>query len=253
MIIYRFRLTSEDQEDFFREIEIQPSQTFLDFHDIILSCSDLDRCDHAYFYITDTHYKKKQEISLKFQRKQVQKYDDEMDEMIVETYVPHLMEKSKMKDFVEDPHQRMIYEYTGRSKFVFFIELFRIYKSEDSFLLPRCVSKKGELPKKAEIQPVTEVEEDEPVTATSIFNAGGGGLFAGISEDESELKEIESQIGDILEEEEEGSAEAQVREKGEMEEQSDDDQEQMESLDEYDDLEELERKHRDFGNETDDY
>jgi hypothetical protein len=42
MIIYRFRLTSEDHEDFLREIEIQPIQTFLDFHKAIETCANLE-------------------------------------------------------------------------------------------------------------------------------------------------------------------------------------------------------------------
>ncbi len=251
MIIYRFRLTSEDQEDFFREIEIQPSQTFLDFHDIIMSCSDLYHCDHAYFYITDTHYKKKQEISFKFQQKKVQKYDSEMDEMVTEIYVPHLMEKSKVKDFVEDPHQRMIYEFFGPSKVVFFIELFRIIKTEEMLSLPRCISRKGELPKKVMVPPVPEPDEEETLIPPSLITPGITGLFADISESDSELEEIESQLHEILEEEE--GVEDQVREKGEMEEKSEEEPDQMESLEDYEDLEDLERKHRDFGNESDDY
>ena len=74
MLIYRFRITSADQEDFIREIEIQPTQTFLDFHDIIISCSDLNGCQNAMFFNTDKKYKPHQQISLKQQKKQVKKY-----------------------------------------------------------------------------------------------------------------------------------------------------------------------------------
>ena len=80
MLSYRFRLTSVEQEDFIREIEIQPTQTFLDFHDIIMSCSDLDSCQNAVFFNTDKKYKPHSEISLKQQKKQVKKYDEELDE-----------------------------------------------------------------------------------------------------------------------------------------------------------------------------
>ncbi|MGE5423941.1 MAG: IS1096 element passenger TnpR family protein [Syntrophothermus sp.] len=249
MIIYRFRITSEDQEDFFREIEIQPSQTFLDFHDIIINCSDLMFCEDASFYTTDNHYKKKKEITLKKQQKQRKRYDEEMDEMVTETYMPSVMEKSKIRDFVEDPHQRMVYEFFGKSKFFFFIDLFRIIKTEELISLPRCTGKKGELPKKMDIIPAIEEEEEDlikPVPAPT----GTAAILAGIMEDESEIEEIESNIEEILEEED---AEAQVREPGEMEEQEEEDEDRIESLDEYDDLEDLENKSRGFGGESDDY
>jgi hypothetical protein len=252
MIIYRFRVTSEDQEDFFREIEIQPSQTFLDFHDIIMSCSDLIHCDDASFYTTDSHYKKKKEVSLKKLQKQVKRYDEEMDEMITETYIPSLMEKSKLKDFVEDPHQRMVYEYSGKSKFVFFIELFRIIKTEEMLSLPRCISSKGELPKKIEVPPASEEEKPQAETPSPL--AGTASILAGIMEDDSEIEEIENNLEEILEEEEVEDNEASVREKGEMEENAEEEGEQMESLDEYEDLEDLEnRSRRGFEGESEEY
>src|SRR5665647_587565 len=102
MIIYRFRLTSEDHEDFLREIEIQPTQTFLDFHQVIQSCSNLENCDNALFYTTDNKFKKKEEFSFKYQKKLVRKYDDDIDQVVTETYVPHLMKGSILKKFIDD-------------------------------------------------------------------------------------------------------------------------------------------------------
>ena len=111
MLIYRFRVTSEDQEDFIREIEIQPTQTFLDFHEIILSCSDLETCQNAFFYTTDKKYKSHQEISFRQKKKKVRKYDNELDEIVTEEKPLHLMKNSKLNAFIEDPHQKMIFEY----------------------------------------------------------------------------------------------------------------------------------------------
>ncbi|HTX89144.1 MAG TPA: hypothetical protein VMC08_09155, partial [Bacteroidales bacterium] len=166
MLIYRFRVTSEEQEDFLREIEIQPGQSFLDFHDAIMNAADLRKCEKSFFYTTDKKYKKHQEISLKILKKQVKKYDDEMDEIVTETFTPHLMKDSRLKDFIEDPHQRMIYEFHGKESHTLNIELFKIIKTEEMVSLPRCVKSVGDLPRPV-VQPVAPVmappEEEAPI------------------------------------------------------------------------------------------
>ena len=84
MLVYRFRITTDEQEDFLREIEIQPNQTFLDFHEIIISSADLVPCKKASFYLTDLKFNKRQEISLKPNKKLLRKYDEEMDEVVTD-------------------------------------------------------------------------------------------------------------------------------------------------------------------------
>ena len=58
MIIYRFRITSEEHENFLREIDIQPKQTFFDFHLAIVEAAELLHCERASFFPTDKKYKK---------------------------------------------------------------------------------------------------------------------------------------------------------------------------------------------------
>lgn len=262
MIIYRFRLTSEDHEDFLREIEIQPVQTFLDFHQAILACANLENCDNAVFYTTDHKFKKKQEFSFKYQKKQVRKYDDDIDQVVTETYVPHLMKESVLKKFIDDPHQRLMYEFTGKDFFVFFIELFKIIKTDERFPLPRCVNAKGELPKKAEVPVIPDAEKPETavpiqVTPPPAFFPGEKSMFSEMLENDLGLAEIESQLDDILEE---GTLTVpgnkmpspDLKEDDPFIEE-DDNHENMESLDEYDDIEDLEIKHGNFDGESDDY
>ena len=264
MLIYRFRITSEDFDDFLRVIEIQPSQTFLDFHEIIMTSSEIDKCDKAFFYITDNIFKKQKEISLKPLKKQIRKYDDELDEIVTEIFVPHLMKDSKLKEYVEDPHQRMIYEFHGKEFLVFFIELFKIIKTEQVISLPRCIQAKGEIPKKLDITaiPVTAPPEEIAPIHPPLIPPGGVSLFSNIQEDESEIAEIENQLGDLL-----ASAEPETtEEKPDLPQddeatysmhQEDDTEDQesdhIESLDEYDDIENLEIKHRDFDRDSDDF
>jgi len=262
MIIYRFRMTSEDHEDFLREIEIQPVQTFLDFHQIILSCANLKNCENAFFYTTDHKFKKKQEFSFKYQKKQVRKYDDDIDQVVTETYIPHLMKESVLKKFIDDPHQRLMYEFTGKDSYVFFIELFKIIKTEECFSLPRCVNAKGELPKKAEIPVVPDSGIEEPAAPVPLapppaFFPGEKSMFSEMLEDDAELAEIEGQLGDILEEGPLNLPGKKMPSPDSKEEdpftEEEDNPESMESLEEYDDIEDLEIKHGNFDGESDDY
>jgi hypothetical protein len=257
MIIYRFRLTSEDQEDFIREIEIQPTQTFLDFHEMILSCADLESCQNAFFYTTDKKYKKHQEISYKQKKKKIRKYDDELDEIITEEMILHLMKNSRLNAFIEDPHQKMIYEYIGKDFFSFNLELFKIIKSVESVFLPRCVKSIGELPKKIDISlvPVMAPPEGEGIFLPPLIPGTRESVFTGIHEDESEIADIESHLDEILK-----GGEQEVRSNGTSESESEEndmygseDKVQLESIEDYEDIEKLEINHRKFDGDSDEF
>ena len=266
MIIYRFRLTSEDHEDFLREIEIQPTQTFLDFHEIVVNCANLEKCTNAFFYTTDNKFKKKKEFSLKDQRKEVRKYDDDTDQVVTATYVPHLMKKSILKDYIDDPHQRLIYEFIGKDSYALFIELYKIIKTDECFPMPRCVNKKGELPKKPDKPLVAEPEEEGnvppvPIIAPPTFVAGEKSMFTEMVEDDAELAEIEKELDGMLEDE---TVETEVTEKESTPAfkednlflDSDDEEaeeDKMESLDEYEDIEDFEIRQGNYDNDSDDY
>jgi hypothetical protein len=256
MIIYRFRLTSEEQEDYIREIEIQPTQTFLDFHEIILSCSDLEACQNAFFYTTDKKYKKHHEISYKQKKKQVRKYDEDLDKVVTEELPLHLMKNSKLSSFIEDPHQKMIYEYFGKEFYTFNLELFKIFKTEENYFLPRCIKSSGELPKKIDIsqEPVMAPPEGEEIHP-SLMAAAKDTMFTGIAEDDSEIAEIESHLDEILQgvAEEAGSVVIQETEIDENDIIDAEDDIQLESINDYDDIEKLEMNHRKFDADSDDY
>jgi hypothetical protein len=263
MIIYRFRLTSEDHEDFLRDIEIQPVQTFLDFHMGILNCANLENCENALFYTTDNKFKKKLEFSFKYQKKQVRKYDDDLDQVVTETYVPHLMKDSVLKQYIDDPHQRLMYEFSGKDSYVLFIELFKIIKTDECLALPRCVNAKGELPKKVVPSIISETEKPEPaeqmpVPPPPVFSPGEKSMFSEMLEDDDELAEIEGQLDDILEEgslkiPDKKTSKPEMKEDDLFSEEDEPQEEDMESLDDYEDLEDLENKHSHFDGESDDY
>ena len=158
MLIYRFRITSNELENFLREIEIQPNQTFQDFHTILMESVDLVHCERASFFLTDKKYIKDKEVTLKPEKIKVRKYDEDMDIVVTDVKVLPLMKDSKIKNYIEDPHQKLIYEFHGKDYHSFFIELFKIVQSDGMLSYPRCNKRGGELPRKPEI-PVAVAEE----------------------------------------------------------------------------------------------
>ncbi|MFH1159669.1 MAG: hypothetical protein V1733_01810 [bacterium] len=202
MLVYRFKITSEEYEEFLREVVIQPSQKFLDFHMCLLESADLFLCKQASFFLTDKKYKKDKEISLHTVEKQVKRYDPELDDMVMVTLTPRRMKDSKLKDFIEDPHQRLIYEFQGKTNYTFLIELIKITDSNGEDFFPRCVKWVGELPKKPEViiaPPVREEKKTEEIRPKLVLpDLPALSKLDGIEEDESEIAKIEGNLVDFL-------------------------------------------------------
>ena len=141
MHIYRFRVVLEDQDDFFRDIEIRSNQTFEDFHHTILQSVEIEPKELASFYICDSKWKKKTEITLvEMEKPAAENADEEIPKQI-------LMSDSRLCDFIDDPHQRIVYIYDYLNYWTFYIELLKIVPAEPKVVYPRCVKKLGAMPK----------------------------------------------------------------------------------------------------------
>jgi hypothetical protein len=58
-----------------------------------------------------------------------------------------IMSESILSDFIDDPHQRLIYEYDFLNLKTFYIELLKTYEISSDDKYPQCVYASGELPK----------------------------------------------------------------------------------------------------------
>ncbi|NQV03121.1 MAG: hypothetical protein HQ542_10765 [Bacteroidia bacterium] len=277
MLIYRFKITSEEHEEFSREICIQPGQKFIDLYQCILESAELIPGEQASFYMTDKRYKRDKEISLNLIEKQVKRYDPELDEMVTITLVPKLMKDSKLKDLIEDPHQRMIFEYHGREYFAFLIELVKIMRSDHEGPYPKCVKWIGELPKKPETL-IVETKEEETLHQLDPLKSVIPELdimakLDSIEENEAELADIENKLGEILfggieEQSYPQPSDQKLKkkvpevhdesdalfedDKVEDEDEKEDFSEGMEHLEDYDNIENIEIKYSKFNDDSDD-
>lgn len=147
MQAYRFRILYDEQDDFLRDIEIKPGQTFKDFHDIILKSVDIEGNELASFFICDPQWNKQHEITLIDMGLKVPDTDfDEDDRKPVKVPIPvMIMEDVKIREVIEDPHQRILFEYNFLNPRIFFIELLKIVDGDPKKEYPICVKKEGTL------------------------------------------------------------------------------------------------------------
>ncbi|MBK6962828.1 MAG: hypothetical protein IPH20_02570 [Bacteroidales bacterium] len=166
MHVYRFRLLYEDQEDFLRDFDILSSQTFADFHKIVKQSVELPGNELASFFVCDRNWRKKREITLINMHNEAQEaadYEERRGPKPARIPVTE-MDKVRIKDIIDDPHQRLLYEYDFLNPRVFFIELTRILEAGNKDQYPLCVKSTGKLTINAPILPILEtidLEEDE--------------------------------------------------------------------------------------------
>lgn len=156
MAVYRFRVTFEDNEEVYREIEIKSSQTYEDFHNCILQSINFDNTHNASFFISDDMWRKGEEITLRPSE------TNETNRKDTETAVRQ-MSKCKMAALIDDPHQKFVYVYDPITGWTFTVELVKILSDNDKIKYPVCTKSIGEAPKqykKATDTPVV-VEDDE--------------------------------------------------------------------------------------------
>jgi hypothetical protein len=188
MIIYKFRITLEENDSYLREIEIKPGQTFLDFHNAILDCSILTKEEMASFFICDIKWRKHQEITLV-------KMEEVEDRRRPATDRPpvKIMSETTLSTCINNPNEQLIYINDFQKVHTFYIELFKIYNSEEKATFPRCVKRVSDLPKIIKTIPGGEpsgfVEEEEEVVDE--FD---------VEFDDSQIGDDDSLLGDIFEE-----------------------------------------------------
>ena len=135
MAIYRFRISFEDFDEVSREIDIKTNQTFEDLHRAFHRSTGYNADKSSSFYVSTDNWIKGDEIAiLPNQRK--------IDNGVA------LMEKSKLSNFIEDPHQKFYYIYDFERPFDFHVELIKIILENDPNIeYPYLVKSIGEAPK----------------------------------------------------------------------------------------------------------
>ena len=150
-MVYKFRLLSDEVEDFRRDIEIDSDATLLDHHKAILESVDYPDDQMTSFFICNNNWIKEAEIT----REDMGSVSEEDS---------NVMEETVIGDLIEEEKQKLMYVFDPLADRVFYMELSKIEfgKSADK---ATCVKSSGEAP--AQTLNFDELMSKSPVVSAS--------------------------------------------------------------------------------------
>lgn len=157
MAIYRFRVTFEDYEDIYREIDMPSKGTFLQLHDAIHQSTGYKSDVTSSFYVSNDQWKKGTEIGLLASSSKIENGILKMEDV-------------RLSKFIDDPHQKFYYIYNFDRPYEFHVELIKILKEDDDKVYPFISKKVGEAPKNSAASnfPLTtgleDIDDEDEVT-----------------------------------------------------------------------------------------
>lgn len=131
-MVYKFRIVSDEVDNFKREIDIDADDTFLSLRNAICDSVGYDKNQMSSFFLCDNSWEKEKEITL----------EDMGSDSSVDAY---LMEDTVISDFVEDEGQRLIFTFDYLTDRSFFMELKEVEPGV-SIDAPLCTLSKGNPP-----------------------------------------------------------------------------------------------------------
>lgn len=187
MAVYRFKITFEDYEDVYREIEVTSEQTFAQFYTTILSSIGFEDHGVASFYMSNDSWKKGTEITNK-------------EGKLKDGKPVALMAKALLKNYIADPHQKIYFVIESESIWAFHVELIKILPTADSHQSYPFVKKViGEAPKQFKVVIPPSVTEEDGLLADEDFSDDNetSDSFAGDEEyDEDDAASLEGEEGE---------------------------------------------------------
>ncbi|NNF01110.1 MAG: hypothetical protein HKN22_00355 [Bacteroidia bacterium] len=142
-LIFRFRVSLEDQEHIMRMIDILPNQTFSDLQQVIGTAFNFEVASSACFYKCDHNWIKSKKMI-------------ESD--------PEGTEQTALKEKISDPHQKFYHVYHLEAGWNFLVELDKIIPVNNSIVdYPFVVDAKGKAPKQfPNAKKIDDEDESDP-------------------------------------------------------------------------------------------
>ncbi len=179
MAIYRFRVAFEENEDITRDIDIKGGQTFLDLHNAIHTAIGFNPDFKAQFFMSNDYWHKGDEIGN------------------VPSANAKPLDKVKIAEVIEDPHQKIYYVFTDTKRiWIFYITLTKLVDETVGKIYPLCFKTNGIAPKQFIVIPKISKEDDVPFEDDDIEEIDDSAAYDeedynqdGIEEEESETKD----------------------------------------------------------------
>jgi len=131
VMIYTFKIVSQESQNFRLEVALDNKQSFFDFHSIIQKSAGFESHQLASFFISDKRWKKLVEIS--------------MLDLGINGAAYFIMQKTKLSDLLHTAGQQLIYTFDFLNDRSFLIELTGIIM-EKNLNEPLVTLKQGEAP-----------------------------------------------------------------------------------------------------------
>lgn len=151
MKILRFNITNEEAPEMLRVLDIPAGANFQDLHFAVLDAVNFDTTQLSSFFICNTDWEKKMEITL------INMGTDDED------MVP-IMKDIKIKDYEHEVGQKLIFEYDFVLMWRFFLEVIKVYDTDEPAKnFPKIIESIGDAPKQYETfekYPEVMTEED---------------------------------------------------------------------------------------------
>ena len=204
MTVYRFRVSFEDHNDIYRDIEILSNQSFEDLHEAIQQAIGFDASKNAVFFQSNDYWRREKEIPLQIS---IENADKKGKAKTKKTY---------LCDFIDDPHQKLIYYFdfdkVENALWTFTVELIKLTPEDNSTYYPKTVKSQGVAIRQYKVEKFVpsnndEDEDEKPkvkmkkVLAEKIFDEEefGGAVLAkddddladGFGEEGEEVEEVE--------------------------------------------------------------
>lgn len=125
--IFRFRMLSDENDNFVRDFEMEESSTLLQMHEFIIDMLKYDQC-MASFYTADERWEREQEYTY---------MDMGMGMGDGGSGTPKPMEEAVLADILHHLHDRLIYIFDPFTQRAYYIELIETKEPQKGMSYPR--------------------------------------------------------------------------------------------------------------------
>lgn len=137
-MVFRFRVLSDEDENFIRDYELMYDNTLTDFHNLICKDIDYDPDEMTSFFLSDESWHKIQEFTL---------FDVGMSESEKQDeFAPIAMDDVMLGQIIHSKHERLLYVFDVMEDRAFFVELMEAKEVEEGREYPAVVFANGQAP-----------------------------------------------------------------------------------------------------------
>jgi hypothetical protein len=149
-MVYKFRMISDESDEFFRDFEIKDSQTFFDLHNAIQNELDYDQSQMASFFLANEKWKKAQEFTLFDPTEEGEEKSSAL-----------VMDQAVLADYIKEKRQRLLYVFDMISDRSLFVELIETKKENPKLSYPFCSDANGDAPSQVSAEDSRDLENDQ--------------------------------------------------------------------------------------------